>query len=287
MTGINDIIRDGTDGLGEASAGSRNFSGRTTSDPAEAETVSGSTDRSPLTSSGVGGDDQSSTPSPDGAATGDYSSSAEPAGEQPPGTRPVQDLAGGASPSEPLRNAGNGDVTDEADGIVHPIGDDSNGPTDGEEVTEDLDELSAALAERDEFKDLALRAKADFENYRKRADKRVAETRGVAVAGVIRELMPVVDNLDRAVDASASTAAGDVFVDGIRLVHADLHSVLSRLGLTVIEPEQGAEFDPNFHEAISQAPIEGAASNSIVEVVQKGFSLGEIVVRPARVVVAA
>ena len=164
---------------------------------------------------------------------------------------------------------------------------DGESPDSGDAVEEELDELSSALAERDQFKDLALRAKADFENYRKRADKRVAETRGVAVAGVVRELLPVVDNLDRAVEAAAGGPDGDAFAEGVRLVHADLHSVLDRLGLTQLDPT-GETFDPNFHEAISQAPAgEGVAAGTIVEVVQKGFQLGEIVVRPARVVVAA
>lgn len=155
-----------------------------------------------------------------------------------------------------------------------------------EVVEEELDELAAALAERDEYKDLALRAKADFENYRKRADKRVAETRGVAIASVIRELLPVVDNLDRAVEAAGDAAQGDGFAEGVRLVHADLHNVLDRLGLTQLDPT-GEQFDPNFHEAISQAPAGEAAAGTILEVVQKGFQLGEVVVRPARVVVAA
>jgi len=159
--------------------------------------------------------------------------------------------------------------------------------SDAEVIEEELDELSRAVLERDEFKDLALRAKADFENYRKRADKRVAETRGVAVAGVIRELLPVVDNLDRAVEAAGAIADGDAFAEGVRLVHADLHSVLDRLGLTQQDPT-GEQFDPNFHQAISQAPAtEGQPAGTIVETVQKGFLLGEVVVRPASVVVAA
>jgi molecular chaperone GrpE len=163
----------------------------------------------------------------------------------------------------------------------------ANDGLDGQVVEEELDELAKATLERDEYKDLALRAKADFENYRKRADKRVAETRGVSVAGVVRELLPVVDNLDRAVDAAGAIAEGDSFAEGIRLVHADLHSVLDRLGLTQLDPT-GEVFDPSFHEAISQAPAaEGVAPGTILEVVQKGFQLGEIVVRPARVVVAA
>lgn len=154
-------------------------------------------------------------------------------------------------------------------------------------VEEDLDDLGRALAERDEFKDLALRAKADFENYRKRADKRVAETRGVAIAQVIRELLPVVDNLDRAAAVDAAADSGAALAEGVRLVHADLHAMLDRLGLSPIDP-LGENFDPNFHEAISQAPAgESAPAGSIVEVVQRGFVLGEVVVRPARVVVAA
>lgn len=169
-------------------------------------------------------------------------------------------------------------------GSSEPGGD--SHPADAADVVEDLDELAQALAERDEYKDLALRAKADFENYRKRADKRVAETRGVAVAGVIRELLPVVDNLDRAVEAAGAQTDGDAFAEGIRLVHADLHSVLDRLGLTQLDPT-GDAFDPSQHEAISQAPVEGTPAGTIVEVVQKGFQLGDVIVRPARVVVAA
>ncbi|MBJ7353193.1 MAG: nucleotide exchange factor GrpE [Thermoleophilaceae bacterium] len=154
-------------------------------------------------------------------------------------------------------------------------------------IEEELDELAQTALERDEYKDLALRAKADFENYRKRADKRVAETRGVAIAGVIRELLPVVDNLDRAVEAAGTAADGDAFAEGVRLVHADLHSVLDRLGLTQQDPT-GEQFDPNFHQAISQAPAsEAQPAGTIIETVQKGFLLGEVVVRPASVVVSA
>jgi molecular chaperone GrpE len=172
-------------------------------------------------------------------------------------------------------------------GSSEPDGVPTSEAEDAEIVEGELDELAQAVLERDEFKDLALRAKADFENYRKRADKRVAETRGVAVAGVIRELLPVVDNLDRAVDAAGAVAEGDAFAEGVRLVHADLHSVLDRLGLTQQDPT-GEQFDPNFHQAISQAPAtEGQPAGTIVETVQKGFLLGDVVVRPASVVVAA
>lgn len=256
MTERSDIIGDGTDGFGDLSAGSSDFPGRTTSDPAEAETVSGSFS-SPSASSGVDGGATASA----SESSGEVSSSAA----QPPAGESSPDASGGLAD----RAGGDGELND------------------AEVVEGEIDELGAIASERDEYKDLALRAKADFENYRKRADKRVAETRGAAVAGVVRELLPVVDNLDRAIDAAAAGTDGDAFAEGVRLVHADLHSVLDRLGLTSIDPV-GEAFDPNLHEAISQAPAsEGVASNTIVEVAQKGFMLGETVVRPARVVVAS
>jgi len=216
-----------------------------------------------------------------------------PAGSEHPLGRTTSDPAeaetdsGSVSPSPAPHGAGDGTSFPVESEPVNSEGAAEGGfDSDAEAVEEELDELSRAVSERDEYKDLALRAKADFENYRKRADKRVAETRGVAVASVIRELLPVVDNLDRAVEAAGGNADGDAFAEGIRLVHADLHSVLDRLGLTQLDPT-GEPFDPSFHEAISQAPAgEGQAAGTILEVVQKGFQLGDVVVRPARVVVA-
>lgn len=212
--------------------------------------------------------------------TSDQDTNQQPAGDQVPPAGPASGEAAPVEPSPPSESneptaptapaaAAEGELIEEA-----------------AEVAAELDELGAALAERDEFKDLALRAKADFENYRKRADRRVAETRGVAIAGVIGELLPVIDNLDRAVAVDTGPDAGAALAEGVRMVHADLHSVLERLGLVAIDPT-GAVFDPAFHEAISQAPASDVApSGTIIEVVQKGFTLGEVVVRPARVVVA-
>lgn len=264
MTERSDIIGNGTDGFGDSAAGRGDFHGRTTSDPAEAETDSGSFS-SPPVPSGAGGD-AISTSAVDGAPDEASSSAARPpAGEGSPDAR---------------SSAEGGDVSSGAGSDGELI--DAEGVIEGE-----IDELAAIVSERNEYKDLALRAKADFENYRKRADRRVAETRGSAIAGVVRELLPVIDNLDRAVEAATAGTDGDAFADGVRLVHADLHSVLDRLGLTAVDPA-GEQFDPNLHEAISQAPAaEGVAAGVIVEVAQKGFMMGETVVRPARVVVAS
>ena len=110
-------------------------------------------------------------------------------------------------------------------------------------------------------------------------------------SGVIklaRELLPAVDDLDRALTAAqnAGDGADDTLVSGIKLVHADVIAALSRVGIEQYSP-QGEPFDPQHHEAIAQQPVPGAASGTVVEVYQRGYRLGETVLRPARVVVAA
>jgi molecular chaperone GrpE len=147
------------------------------------------------------------------------------------------------------------------------------------------DELTVATRERAEYLDLARRTQADFENYRKRAAKEIAAAGGRARIGLIREILPVIDNLERALGA-APEAADDGFVEGVRLVYRDLQGALSRAGVETIEPK-GAAFDPNVHEALSMRPQEGAESGTVVDVVEKGYRTADTVVRPARVVVAS
>ena len=147
------------------------------------------------------------------------------------------------------------------------------------------DELTKATRERDEYLDLAKRTQADFENYRKRSAKDMTAAGARARIGVIREILPVVDNLERALSV-APEGAHDAFVEGVRLVYRDLEGALARAGVEAIEP-QGAVFDPNVHEALSMRPQEGAESGTVVDVVEKGYRTADTVVRPARVVVAA
>jgi molecular chaperone GrpE len=246
-----DIINNGTDGHGEASAGRRSSLGRTKSDPADAETVSGSTSGVPPVSSGTGGTAIDAIPD-----------------DQPePGLSPVTEPKTGFEP-EPEPKSG-------------------SEPEPGSEAEPEPDELTRVGAERDEFLDLARRTQAEFENFRKRAARERAELRARTVADVIRDLLPVVDNIDRALEAAESGAGdGDALLQGIRLVHGELHGFLDRLGLTAINPA-GEKFDPALHEAIASVPTDGVESGVITDVHQKGFSLDEIVVRPARVVVSA
>jgi molecular chaperone GrpE len=119
------------------------------------------------------------------------------------------------------------------------------------------------------------------------------------VAKLAKELLPAVDNLDRALEAAriaagptseADGAAQDngtaTLVSGIRLVYDDVIAALARAGIERFSPE-GEPFDPQQHEAIAQQPVEGAQSGTVVEVYQRGYRLGDVIIRPARVVVAA
>jgi molecular chaperone GrpE len=153
------------------------------------------------------------------------------------------------------------------------------------ETPPEEDELTVARRERDEYLDLAKRTQADFENYKKRAAKDMTAAGARARIGVIREILPVIDNLERALGV-APVGDGDAFVEGVRLVYRELEGALARAGIEAIEPK-GETFDPNVHEALSMQPQEGAESGSVIDVVEKGYRTADAVIRPARVVVAA
>jgi molecular chaperone GrpE len=153
----------------------------------------------------------------------------------------------------------------------------------GQEVENDLDALlSDAQKERDEYLELAQRTKADFENYRKRvaADVQAAQARGKSE--VAREVIDAVDNLERALEAAGD---GGNLAAGVEMVLNGLRETLSRNGIEQVDP-QGEKFDPHRHEALSTQPVEGTESGVVVEVLQKGYVLGDHLIRPARVVVS-
>jgi molecular chaperone GrpE len=151
-------------------------------------------------------------------------------------------------------------------------------------VEADLEELRAKAAQRDEYLAIAQRTQADFENYRKRMSREVGLAEGRGVSRLAKELLPALDNLDRAI--AAAPAGQDGVTEGFRLVHAELTAALARLGIEGYAPK-GEPFDPTQHEAMAQQPVEGAASGTVVEVYQPGYRLNDTILRPARVVVAA
>jgi len=159
-------------------------------------------------------------------------------------------------------------------------------PADGAaELAGDLDELGRLAAKRDEYLALAQRTQADFENYRKRVARESALAQERGVAKLAKELLPAIDNLDRAL---AAAATDDPLLEGVRLVRSELKAALARVGVESFSPG-GQAFDPSEHEAMASVPQpeNGPASGTVVEVYQPGYRLGESVIRPARVVVAA
>ncbi|HXR13736.1 MAG TPA: nucleotide exchange factor GrpE [Solirubrobacteraceae bacterium] len=155
---------------------------------------------------------------------------------------------------------------------------------DGGEAPE-LDELAATAAQRDEYLALAQRTQADFENYRKRVAREAGVAEGRGLTRLARELLPALDNLDRALAHAADADADAALIDGLRLVQRELLGALERVGVTPFG-EAGEQFDPELHEAVAQQPFEGRAPGEIGEVYQSGYRLAGGVIRPARVLVA-
>jgi molecular chaperone GrpE len=146
------------------------------------------------------------------------------------------------------------------------------------------DPLAKAEAERDEYLELARRTQADFENYRKRVAKDVAAAGERAKIGLVRDVLPVVDNLERAL--ASADHPDDSLAAGVRLVLSELQGVLAREGVVALEPV-GEPFDPTVHEALSTREQDGAERGVVLDVVEKGYRMSDTVIRPARVVVSA
>jgi molecular chaperone GrpE len=131
--------------------------------------------------------------------------------------------------------------------------------------------------------DSYLRLAADFDNYRKRVAREHSELTARANERLVNELLPVLDDLERALEAATEHEEAKL-EEGVQLVHRSLAALLERHGLTEIDTE-GA-FDPHVHEALLAQPAEGAEEGSVLQVLQKGYRLGDKVLRPARVIVA-
>lgn len=201
------------------------------------------------------------------------------------------DTPGGFAPSGP----GPGDeglateaAPPEAAATADPAAGEARGDVDGvaEEVVDG--EAAEPAPEEPDWKDKYVRAVAELDNVRKRArrDAAAGELRGVS--RLARELLPALDNLDRALaHLTEAPDAGDAqIVEGLRIVHRELHSALAQAGIESYDPT-GEEFDPRYHEALSQqtAP-EGTLPGTVVTVYQPGYRLRDDVLRPAKVIVA-
>lgn len=147
------------------------------------------------------------------------------------------------------------------------------------------DALDRVVAEAAEFKNLALRAQAELENYRKRASRELQDERRYASMQLMRDLLPVLDNLERAIRSAEQNADSAGLLEGVKMVSGQFHSVLEKNNCVAIaslhEP-----FDPNLHEAIQQLPSDEHPPNTVIDVAQQGYQLHERVVRPSQVIVS-
>ena len=162
-------------------------------------------------------------------------------------------------------------------------GAEENVSADAERETDVAALLAQAIEQRDEYLRDLQRVAADFDNYRKRAAREQDALVARAHERLVKELLPILDDLERALDAAEVHDEATV-VDGVRLVQRALQTALEREGLAEIDTE--GPFDPHVHEALLAQPGDGAEPGSVLQVVQKGYRLGDRVLRPARVVVA-
>lgn len=160
------------------------------------------------------------------------------------------------------------------------------------EAMEDLgveDEIEALKAERDEMRDRFMRALADAENARKRGERDRREAEQYGGSKLARDMLPVYDNLKRAIDAitddQREAQAG--LIEGIELTMRELLNVFKKYGIEPINPDVGDAFDPQMHEAMFEAPLPGTKAGDIIQVMNAGFMIHERLLRPAQVGVSS
>lgn len=207
------------------------------------------------------------------------------------------DGAAGAAPSDAEPEVIDAEVIE--DDIADVVAEDAEAAG---EVEGDLDALLAERTrERDEHLELAQRARADFENYRRRVKAEIAEAEQRGRANLARGVLPALDNLERALIAagvdpaerpdpggeppSEEVSARDALAEGVALVHRELGSALERSGVVAFDPV-GERFDPVEHEAIATGQAEGVESGTVLETLERGYRVDSQVIRPARVVVS-
>ena len=154
-------------------------------------------------------------------------------------------------------------------------------PADRSESTD-----SAELKQqRDDYYDRLLRKTAEFDNYRKRIDRERAQLSESAAADLLEELLPLVDDMERALKADPGTEATEAIRRGVELIHKQLLETLRKRGVKPIE-SLGEDFDPHFHMAVAHEPADGRREGEVVEEFRRGYMLGERLLRPAMVKVA-
>ncbi len=211
--------------------------------------------------------------------------------EEPEGWEAGAEEAGGhLSPSKELEQAlreATQAVEARSAARASAPGSEPGDPASGESPGKAPDELEQARSELAEIRDRWIRLNADFENFRRRALKEREETYRFGHQDLAKDLLPAVDNLERAIDAARKSGVGDLesLLQGLELVQRDIGSVLAKHGVIEIEA-LGQPFDPSKHEALAQIPDESVPPNTVVQVLQRGYWLRDRLLRPAQVMVS-
>jgi molecular chaperone GrpE len=146
-------------------------------------------------------------------------------------------------------------------------------------------DADAVRKERDEYYDRLLRKTAEFDNYRRRTDRERQQLADAAAADLLKDLLPLVDDLERAIKADAGGEASAPIRRGVEMIHQQLLETLRKRGVTPIDA-LGADFDPHFHMAVAHDPAEGRRDGEVIEEFTRGYMLGDRLLRPAMVKVA-
>ncbi|MDB6180979.1 nucleotide exchange factor GrpE [Paracoccus fistulariae] len=156
-------------------------------------------------------------------------------------------------------------------------------------LADPMDEVEQMKAQRDEFRDKFMRALADAENSRKRADRERRDAEQYGGTRLARDLLPVYDALHRALDSATEEQrnSASALIEGVELTLRELSNVFSKHGITVITPKIGDKFDPTFHEAMFEAAVPGTTAGEIIQVMDNGFRLHDRLLRPAKVGVSS
>lgn len=150
------------------------------------------------------------------------------------------------------------------------------------------EEIIALTAERDELKDKLMRALAEAENTRRRAERDRKDAEAYGGTKLARDLLSVHDNMERALAAADDDmrAVAGSLIEGVELTQKDLLNAFSKHKIEMVAPERGEKFDPNLHQAMFEAPVPGAENGTVIEVMQAGFTISGRLLRPALVGVA-
>ena len=163
--------------------------------------------------------------------------------------------------------------------------DNTNNPTTAAAEAAAPESPDQAQRQRDEYYDLLLRKQAEFDNYRKRVERERQMVSEAAAASIVEELLPLMDDLERALKTEAAGDAADAYRRGVELIHRQLAEILRKRGVRPIDA-LGADFDPYYHQAVAHDPAEGQREGEVIEEFRRGYMLGDRLLRPSMVKVA-